>query len=95
MPARGPCDYRLAEELRGSADVVLNVAPGGCMTSLMGEMMTPCIMRRAGEGGGRIQTLLSTEGDVDEEALTLSVLKATGPRRYYQLREPGMARQEV
>lgn len=83
------------EELRDGTDVVLNVAPGGCMTSLMGEMMTPCIMRRAGEGGGRIQTLLSTEGDVDEEALTLAVLKATGPRRYYQLREPGMVRAEV
>jgi len=80
------------EELRHGTDVLLNVAPGGCLTSLMGEVMTPCIMHRAGDSGGRIQTLLSTEGDVDEEALTLAVLKATGPRRYYRSGQPAVAR---
>jgi hypothetical protein len=79
-------------ELRRGTDIVLNVAPGGCQTSSMGEVMTPCIMSRVGNGAGRVQTLLSTEGDVDEEALTLAVLKATGPRRYYQLRGTGVVR---
>ena len=74
-------------ELRHGADVVLNVAPNGCMVSTMGEVLTPSIMHAQGVGSGRIQTLLSAEGDVDREALTLAVLKATGPQRYYQLHE--------
>ena len=74
-------------ELRHGADVVLNVAPSGCMVSTMGEIMTPSIMHAQGVESGRIQTLLSAEGDVDEEALTLAVLKAIGPLRYYQRRK--------
>ena len=74
-------------ELRHGVDVVLNVAPNGCMVSTMGEVLTPSIMHAQGVGSGRIQTLLSAEGDVDREALTLAVLKATGPQRYYQLHE--------
>jgi predicted nucleotide-binding protein (sugar kinase/HSP70/actin superfamily) len=74
-------------ELRHGTDVVLNVAPNGCMISTMGEVLTPSIMHAQGVGSGRIQTLLSAEGDVDQEALTLAVLKATGPQRYYQLHE--------
>ncbi len=70
-------------ELRRGADVVLNVAPSGCMVSTMGEVLTPCLQHADGVGSGRVQTLLSAEGDVDEEALTLAVLKATGPRRFY------------
>ena len=71
-------------ELRHGTDVVLNVAPNGCMVSTMGEVLTPSIMHAQGVGSGRIQTLLSAEGDVDREALTLAVLKTTGPYRYYQ-----------
>ncbi|MDH3535325.1 MAG: acyl-CoA dehydratase activase-related protein [Gammaproteobacteria bacterium] len=78
-------------ELRQGVDIVLNVAPNGCMVSTMGEILTPCIMHAAGVGPGRIQTLLSAEGDIDEEALTLAVLKATGPLRYYRRRDPGIA----
>jgi len=74
-------------ELRHGTDIVLNVAPNGCMISTMGEVLTPSIMHAQGVGSGRIQTLLSAEGDVDQEALTLAVLKATGPQRYYQLHE--------
>ena len=74
-------------ELRHGADVVLNVAPNGCMVSTMGEVLTPSIMHADGVGSGRIQTLLSAEGDVNEEALSLAILKATGPQRYYQAGE--------
>ncbi|MCK5262474.1 MAG: hypothetical protein KAJ92_02260 [Gammaproteobacteria bacterium] len=74
-------------ELRDGFDVVLNVAPNGCMVASMGEMMTPSIMHADGVGSGRIQTLLSAEGDVNQEALTQSILKAVGPQRYYQVRE--------
>ena len=71
-------------ELRKGIDVVLNVAPTGCMVASMGEVLTPSIMHAEGIGSGRIQSLLSAEGDIDDEALTLAVLKATGPLRYYR-----------
>ena len=74
-------------ELRHGADIVLNVAPNGCMVASMGETLTPSIMHAEGVGSGRIQTLLSAEGDVNQEALTLAILKATGPQRYYQISE--------
>jgi hypothetical protein len=68
--------------LREGVDVVLNVAPNGCMVSSMGEVLTSRIMHAAGVNSGRIQTLLSAEGDVDQELLTLSVLKAIGPQLF-------------
>lgn len=70
-------------ELREGADIVLNVAPNGCMVATMGEALTPAIMAGA-PGQGRIQHLFSAEGDVDEELLTLALLKAMGPERYYR-----------
>ena len=69
--------------LRAGADIVLNVAPNGCMVATMGEALTPAIMARAGTAG-RIQHLFSADGDVNEELLTLSLLKAMGPERYYR-----------
>jgi hypothetical protein len=44
-------------------------------------------MAAGGIESGRIQTLLSAEGDVDQEVLTLAMLKAMGPQRYYQVRD--------
>ena len=73
------------EELREGTDVVLNVAPNGCMVSTMGEALSSSIQHARGVRGGRIQTLLSAEGDVNEEELTLAALKATGPQSYYGL----------
>jgi len=70
-------------ELRGGSDIVLNVAPQGCMVSSMGELLTPAIASLEDEPGrGRIQHLFSAEGDINEELLTLSVLKSLGPERY-------------
>lgn len=70
-------------ELRKGADIVLNVAPHGCMVATMGEALTPAIMARA-QAQGRIQHLFSADGDVNEELLTLALLKAMGPERYYR-----------
>jgi activator of 2-hydroxyglutaryl-CoA dehydratase/predicted nucleotide-binding protein (sugar kinase/HSP70/actin superfamily) len=70
-------------ELRHGVDVLLNVGPSGCLVSSMSEMLTPRITQAAGTVSGRIQTLFSTDGDVNEELLTLAVLKAMGPERYY------------
>ena len=73
-------------ELRDGIDVVLNVGPNGCMVSSMGEVLTPRIMQASGVTSGRIQNLFSADGDVNEELLTLVVLKAMGPERYYNTR---------
>jgi hypothetical protein len=70
-------------ELRQGVDVLLNVGPTGCMVSSMGEVLTPRILQAAGATSGRIQPLFSADGDVNEELLTLAVLKAMGPERYY------------
>jgi hypothetical protein len=70
-------------ELRKGADIVLNVAPNGCMVASMGEVLTPAIEALNEAGHGRIQQLFSAEGDVNEELLTLALLKAMGPDRYY------------
>ena len=70
-------------ELREGADLVLNVAPNGCMVATMGEALTPAILARTA-GEGRIQHLFSADGDVNEELLTLALLKAMGPERYYR-----------
>jgi activator of 2-hydroxyglutaryl-CoA dehydratase/predicted nucleotide-binding protein (sugar kinase/HSP70/actin superfamily) len=71
-------------ELRKGADIVLNVAPNGCMVASMGEVLTPAIMAANETGHGRIQQLFSAEGDVNEELLTLALLKSMGPERYYR-----------
>jgi hypothetical protein len=70
-------------ELRHGADLVLNVAPNGCMVAGMGEALTPAIVRAAGNGGGRVQHLFSADGDVDHELLSLALLKVMGPERYH------------
>lgn len=70
-------------ELRSGTDVLLNVAPNGCLVAEMGEILTPCINHVEGAEDGRIQHLFSADGDVDEELLTLALLKTLGAERYY------------
>jgi predicted nucleotide-binding protein (sugar kinase/HSP70/actin superfamily) len=72
-------------ELRREVDLFLNVSPNGCMVSSMGEVLTPSIMQAADIKSGRIQNLFSADGDVNQELLTMAVLKAMGPERYYQI----------
>ena len=73
-------------ELRRDVDLFLNVSPNGCMVSSMGEVLTPSIMQAADIKSGRIQNLFSADGDVNQELLTMAVLKAMGPERYYQIK---------
>jgi hypothetical protein len=80
-------------ELRHGTDIVFNIAPNGCMVSSMGEMLTPAI-QNAGGAHGRIQHLFSADGDVNEELLTLALLKTMGPERYYRATPTGSARGE-
>ncbi|HSH08641.1 MAG TPA: BadF/BadG/BcrA/BcrD ATPase family protein [Burkholderiales bacterium] len=71
------------EELKRGAGLVLNVGPTGCMVSTMGEVLTPAIAHAAGAGAGRVQHLFSADGDVNEELLTVALLKAMGLDRYH------------
>ena len=70
-------------ELRAGVDIFLSIAPTGCMVTSMGEVMTPKLQQA---GAGRIQSLFSSEGDVDEELLGLSLLRALGPERFAEAR---------
>jgi hypothetical protein len=67
------------DELRGGADLFLSLAPSGCMVTSMGEVLTPAVIQAAGPVHGRIQSLFSADGDIDEELLALAVLKVQGP----------------
>jgi len=70
-------------KLREGYDLVLNVAPEGCMVSSMGEVITPGINAAAPGAAGKIQHLFSQQGDVDRELIALALLKTIGPVRYY------------
>ncbi len=75
-------------KLREGYDLVLNVAPEGCMVSSMGEAITPGIYDAVPESRGKIQHLFSQQGDIDEELIQLALLKTIGPERYYRMAEP-------
>ncbi len=76
------------DDLRHGTDLVLNVGPTGCMVSTMGEVLTPAIVHAAGsDRHGRVQHLFSADGEIDEELLTLALLKTMGPEHYYRTGE--------
>jgi len=70
--------------LREGKDLVLNVAPEGCMVSSMGEILSPKILDVVDREGARIQYLFSNEGEVDSDLLRLALLKALGPEGFYR-----------
>jgi activator of 2-hydroxyglutaryl-CoA dehydratase/predicted nucleotide-binding protein (sugar kinase/HSP70/actin superfamily) len=66
---------------REGVDLILNVAPEGCMVSGMGDMLIPSILAQ-GQNGHRtaIVSLCSRDGEVREEELRMALLKAMGDR---------------
>ena len=72
-------------ELRHGVDLFLSLAPTGCMVTSMGEVMTPRLQQTAGQG--RIQSLFSSDGYVDEELLELALLRALGPEQFTSARD--------
>ena len=70
-------------EINNGTDLILNIAPEGCMVASMGEMLSPAVMQTAKNKTSRIQYLSSTEGELNEELITLSLLKILGPIKYY------------
>jgi len=70
-------------QLNHGIDLVLNVAPEGCMVASMGEMLSPVMMQYVDNNKARIQHLFTTEGEINEDLLRLSLLKIAGPEKYY------------
>jgi activator of 2-hydroxyglutaryl-CoA dehydratase/predicted nucleotide-binding protein (sugar kinase/HSP70/actin superfamily) len=70
-------------KLEKGYDLILNIAPEGCMVSSMGEVITPALYQAAPEFKGKIQPLFSQQGDIDENKLGQAVLQALGPERLY------------
>jgi activator of 2-hydroxyglutaryl-CoA dehydratase/predicted nucleotide-binding protein (sugar kinase/HSP70/actin superfamily) len=71
-------------QLNDGTDLVLNVAPEGCMVALMGEMLGTKIMELVSNKNARIQHLFTAEGEINEELLRLSLLRLLGPEKFYQ-----------
>ncbi len=65
-------------------DLILNVAPEACMVSAMGELLTPGILKESQSNSSRIQHLFSSNGLVNEDILTIALLKSLGPEKYYK-----------
>jgi activator of 2-hydroxyglutaryl-CoA dehydratase/predicted nucleotide-binding protein (sugar kinase/HSP70/actin superfamily) len=71
-------------EINMGADLVLNVAPEGCMVSAMGEMLSPAISKSVQNGNARIQHMSSIDGEINRDVLELALLKILGPIEYYR-----------
>jgi activator of 2-hydroxyglutaryl-CoA dehydratase/predicted nucleotide-binding protein (sugar kinase/HSP70/actin superfamily) len=69
--------------LNNGTDLVLNVAPEGCMVSSMGTILSTKMLQSVKNNNAFIQHLFSTEGELDEELLRLSLLIILGPENYY------------
>ncbi len=71
-------------EIDQGADLVLNIAPEGCMVASMGEMMGSKISQIVDNQQSRIQYMSTTDGEVNEDLLELALLKRLGPLNYYK-----------
>ena len=71
------------EQLNNGKHLVLNVAPEGCMVASMGEMLGPKIMQFVDNSAARIQYLSTTECEINEDLMKLSLLKTLGSEKYY------------
>ncbi len=70
-------------QLNEGTDLILNVAPEGCMVSSLGAILTPKILQSVKNNKALIQHLFSTDGELNEDLLRLSILKILGPEKYY------------
>ena len=70
------------QELRDGVDLFMSLAPSGCMVTSMGELLTPRLLRAVDDAHGKIQSLFSADGDINQELLEIALLKAMGPDRF-------------
>lgn len=73
--------------LRAGHDLYLNVAPTGCMVSAMGQVFTPKI-KAAAQAQGQIQHLFSADGEINDELLSMALLKKLGPQQFFVREAP-------
>jgi hypothetical protein len=69
--------------LNDGTDLVLNMAPEGCMVSSMGTILGNKMLQTVKNKNALIQHLFSTEGELNEDLLRLALLKAAGPEKFY------------
>ncbi|OGR03580.1 MAG: hypothetical protein A2511_00245 [Deltaproteobacteria bacterium RIFOXYD12_FULL_50_9] len=69
-------------KLQQGYDLVLNVAPEGCMVAGMGEGFSSALQQSAGQGS--VQHLFSDNGEVNRAALVDAALKILGPEGFYR-----------
>jgi len=70
-------------EINQGADLILNLAPEGCMVASMGEMLNSKIFQIVDNKSARIQHMSTTDGEINEDLLNLALLKIFGPHNYY------------
>jgi len=73
-------------EIADGTDLILNISPEGCMVASMGEMLTPKVLQLATNKNARIQYLSTTDGELNDDLLSLALLKILGPENYYSRR---------
>jgi len=66
-------------QLRAGTDLILNVAPAGCMVATMGGISHPLIRNHVRNSPARIQTILTQNGELDAEAVEFALLRRMGP----------------
>lgn len=69
-------------KIEEGVDLFLNLAPEGCMVSSMSQMFSKPILSSA-PNHSRIQDLFTLNGEVNEEQLSMSLLKTLGPIKFY------------
>ncbi|MEJ2053616.1 MAG: acyl-CoA dehydratase activase-related protein, partial [Calditrichaceae bacterium] len=74
-------------QLSNGTNLVLNVAPEGCMVASMGEMLNTKMMESVNKSNARIQHLFTNEGEINEDMVQLSLLKIIGTEDYYSAME--------
>ena len=72
------------EKLRHGTDLILNIAPAGCMVATMGGVLHPVVLHHAKRPDAQMATVLSQDGEVDRELIEFALLKQMGPERYYR-----------
>ena len=70
--------------LDDGVDLIINVAPSGCMVSTMGGILLPIVKDHSSNRNGHMQTLFSQNGEIDEEAIVFALLKRMEPLGYYR-----------
>ncbi len=75
MPFIGETVLKLENEY----DLILNVAPEGCMVSSMGEALGSSIIHACPTAKGKVLPLFSQQGDIQREQLEQVLLRALGP----------------